>query len=355
MPVLKQNPLPGVPHVESPLFDSLFREGEHPPWLLEIARSLHENGYAVFQFPDPDFDRRANGIVDRLSREFASQNADGTLRPGLRMQDACFRDADVLALAANASVLDLLTRLYGRKAWPFQTLNFPMGTQQHYHTDAVHFSTVPERFMCGVWVALEDIGPDQGPLEYYPGSHKWPIYTNEHIGRREVAHRDVTQEVFHPLWEAMVAQTGVQREIFCPRKGEALIWASNLLHGGMAHRDTSRTRWSQVTHYYFDDCGYYTPMNSDPYRGLIRFREPVNILTRQRVQVAFNGEPVQSKFVDKARLGYFGDISRENFDGAAYLAANPDVAASGSDPWQHFVAHGRGEGRRFWPLKQSGN
>jgi ectoine hydroxylase-related dioxygenase (phytanoyl-CoA dioxygenase family) len=29
--------------------------------------------------------------------------------------------------------------------------------------------------MCGVWVALEDMSEGAGPLEYYPGSHKWPI------------------------------------------------------------------------------------------------------------------------------------------------------------------------------------
>ncbi|CAN7431630.1 phytanoyl-CoA dioxygenase family protein [Paraburkholderia hospita] len=38
--------------------------------------------------------------------------------------------------------------------------------------------------MCGVWTALEDIDEECGPLIYYPGSHKWPIYTNEHIGVR---------------------------------------------------------------------------------------------------------------------------------------------------------------------------
>ena len=30
--------------------------------------------------------------------------------------------------------------------------------------------------MCGVWVALEDITEDNGPLHYYPGSHRLPDY-----------------------------------------------------------------------------------------------------------------------------------------------------------------------------------
>ena len=33
---------------------------------------------------------------------------------------------------------------------------------------------MPEGFMCGVWVALEDMDMENGPLVYYPGSHKLP-------------------------------------------------------------------------------------------------------------------------------------------------------------------------------------
>lgn len=39
--------------------------------------------------------------------------------------------------------------------------------------------------------------------------------------------------------------------------------------------------------------------------------------------------------------------SEENFDAAAYLRANPDVAAAGSDPWGHYQSFGRFEGRQF--------
>ena len=54
----------------------------------------------------------------------------------------------------------MLFSLYGREPFPFQTLNFPYGSRQHYHSDAVHFNSLPKGFMCGVWVALEDIHED---------------------------------------------------------------------------------------------------------------------------------------------------------------------------------------------------
>ena len=49
----------------------------------------------------------------------------------------------------------------------------------------------------------------------------------------------------------------------------ALIWAANLLHGGAPILDPSATRWSQVTHYFFDNCAWYRPMASHVLPGSI--------------------------------------------------------------------------------------
>ena len=47
--------------------------------------------------------------------------------------------------------------------------------------------------------------------------------------------------------------------------------------------DEKRTRYSQVTHYFFHDCLYYTPMLSDPFLNKIAFRNPVDIQTGKAV------------------------------------------------------------------------
>ncbi len=44
-------------------------------------------------------------------------------------------------------------------------------------------------------------------------------------------------------------------------------------------------------------------------------------------------------------------VSFNTFDGEAYLDENPDVAATGMDPWRHFISHGVAEGRTFSPRK----
>lgn len=242
-----------------------------------IATELHERGYAVLDFPDTDIAARIARIQENLAPrfhglDFADPASDKTCGER-RLQDAWTFDSDVRAIAANETMLTLLSKLYGRRAFPFQTLNFPVGTQQEAHTDAVHFSSIPEKFMCGVWLAMEDIGPEAGPLFYLPGSHRWPRMTNELIGRRGYgSDRAFAQQPFEPGWRSLCEAYGATEEPFLARKGQALIWTANLLHGGSRQIDPTLTRWSQVTHYYFDECIYYTPAFSDEGMGRLDLR-----------------------------------------------------------------------------------
>ncbi|OYZ84961.1 MAG: phytanoyl-CoA dioxygenase [Sphingomonadales bacterium 17-56-6] len=270
------NLLPGLPLIESPLFPvqapTLGLSAEE----ARIANDLCENGFAVFDFNDAELEGRIERIKANLGPryeiDFTNPDADKT-QNHRRIQDAWTFDPDVKAIASNQFVVDLLSKLYGRAAFPFQTLNFPVGTQQDAHADSVHFSSLPERFMCGVWLAMEDIGPDAGPLFYYPGSHKWPIMTNSVVGRRGFG-SDLrsAQDPYGPAWRALCEVHDAQPETFLARKGQALIWCANLLHGGSAQHDPRLTRWSQVTHYYFDDCIYYTPAFSDEATGELQLR-----------------------------------------------------------------------------------
>jgi hypothetical protein len=347
-----ENPLPGVPSIESPFFRQLFDADHTDAQTLKAARDLQRDGFAVIDFPEPDFDRLATEIRatldDRFDWEFWRK--DGHRRGiSLRVQDAWQEHAAVRKVACNPAVLDLLSRLYGRRAWPFQTLNFPVGTQQHFHTDSVHFSSVPERFMCGVWVALEDIDESNGPLVYYPGSHRWPIYANEHIGVNvsKMAGRP-TQQLYEPMWRALIEAGGIQPQYFHAKRGQALIWAANLLHGGAHQKDPLRTRWSQVTHYFFEDCAYYTPMLSDPAFGRTDFRQLTNIVTGQVMPQRYAGHDIPQSYVEASRGGNMAwQEMLADFDADAYLAANPDVAAAGVNPAEHYLMHGIKEKRRL--------
>ena len=215
--------LPGVPLIESPLFPTLIDSAAFDQETLQTARDLHSKGYAIIRFPDPDFDAVADRIKKALAPQFDldAWRRDGWRQnAGIRVQDAWTTNADVRRLAVNGRVLQILSLMYGRRAFPFQTLNFPVGTQQHFHTDAVHFSSVPERFVCGVWVALEDIHEDSGPLVYYPGSHRLPILMNEHLGVTALGNTGPTTTTrgsrkcgrgWSPLWVSSVRHFALAR------------------------------------------------------------------------------------------------------------------------------------------------
>ena len=256
----------------------------------EQRQQFERDGYLIF---DPELSHAAlDSIVSELADKYHASGpaSDVAYRDANRIQDAWRINAHVKAVALAPKTLSLLGELYGRRPLPFQTLNFPKGTEQAAHADAIHFNSIPPTYMCGVWVALEDIDTDNGPLLYYPGSHKFPEVTVDDLMRpkRSFFKRTVAR-VFrrseeireaYPAYERFIADL-IERQHLEPRfatirKGQALLWAANLLHGGALQRDKSRSRHSQVTHYYFENCRYYTPILS--LGNEITWRDPIWIV-----------------------------------------------------------------------------
>lgn len=253
----KHNLLPGVPLIESPFFSPALFEDEK---LIQVATNLSENGFAVIDFPELNFEEISANLIRRLSEESDWRAYREGIPVDMRIQDAWKSgNDDVRKLAVNLEIRGLLSALYGRTAIPFQTLNFPVGTQQNYHSDMVHFSSSPERFMCGVWIALEDVDADNGPLIYFPGSHKVPFYNNEQLG---ICVRDFvgrpTQEMYHEYWNAIVEKHDFVRTEFHAKKGQAAIWAANLLHGGLFN-EKDRALGGHKSHIFFLRTALFLP------------------------------------------------------------------------------------------------
>jgi len=223
--------------------------------------------------------------VDPLYRNGEPTDDDGYSAP--RVMNAWRRCPSVREIALAPRVQTILEELFGRRPMPFQTLNFPVGTEQPIHSDTIHFNSKPSGLMCGVWIALEDADADNGPLRYYPGSHRLPELTMADAESRGFFVRDLRDRFVVALLEAgvplgkrpwfvdgdaylhyerMIA-ADIERRRLIPthatiKKGQAVIWAANLLHGGSPRLDRSRTRHSQVTHYFFEGATTYTPLRS---------------------------------------------------------------------------------------------
>lgn len=164
-----------------------------------------------------------------------------------------FEDSSIIELAYEQRILALLRTLYDAEPFPFQTLNFDISPAIGLHADTIHFNTDPYGWMCGVWVALEDATLDNGPLQYYPGSHELPVVTFEDIGLTPsidpvALHRNLG--MYSQWLDKRNIECGYLPETFvCPR-GTVLVWHANLMHKSIIPK-AGTTRATQVTHYYF--------------------------------------------------------------------------------------------------------
>jgi hypothetical protein len=152
-------------------------------------------------------------------------------------------------------------------------------------------------------VAFEDMDENNGPLEYYPGSQRLPVYYNHDLGIPAATMSDpyVHYHRFEKMWLKLAEANGLKPERFVAKKGQALIWAANLLHGGSAVLDPESTRHSQVTHYYFEGCSYFTPLLSNPFNGEIAYRDIVDVGNGKPVANRVNGETVPTEFIERCR------------------------------------------------------
>ena len=249
-----------------------------PEKTQDLVRKFAEDGYVIVDMEMDDFDATADGIMNGLKGRYPEKDR--------RVAEAWYDVPAVRDLAIAPFIIETLTTLYGRRPLPFQTLNFDVGTGQAAHSDTIHFHCSPKNYMCGAWVALEDIDAENGPLFAYPGSHKLPDYDMTTLGLPpQIKNYGLYEQRIVEIMDGM----GFKRREFHVKKGQAVIWAANLVHGGTHVIDSSRTRQSQVTHYYFEDGMYYFPMGSDPMNGKVTGREVIDLVTGKYVRHRNNG------------------------------------------------------------------
>ena len=282
-----------LPWVESPFFSDIIKTKNIPEEDKKLASEYYENGFIVLS------NIFTNELIDQIKSEMNDKGFNEnfpiqTFRNNIRIQDLWQYSDSVKELACHPKIMDTLKMLYEREPVPFQTLNFKVGTQQKAHSDTLHFSSLPARYMCGVWVALEDITEDNGPLFYYPGSHRNPEYNFSDFKNTTEDTSYENYPEYETFMENLMEKSSYKKKKFLAKKGDALIWSSNIIHGGSPVEDPQSTRYSQVTHYYFENCIYYTPMLSNMVtKELFIRRNLVDIKTGQIAEQNFNGNNAQ--------------------------------------------------------------
>lgn len=155
----------------------------------------------------------------------------------------------------SKAILGFLRLLFERPILAFQCLYFRWGSRQAIHQDSAFVKVSSPLEFVASWIALEDIQPNSGELEYYKGSHKLDDYLFE--GRHKwMPIKSPEYEHFLASLHQRSQELGLERQAFLPKKGDVLLWSADLAHGGSQHVTEGLTRKSIVTH--------YCPINCDP-------------------------------------------------------------------------------------------
>jgi phytanoyl-CoA hydroxylase len=213
--------------------------------------------------------------IDRLDREIDQvwsgtsseryfvefwENGEKTIQPaGPSFKDRRVKLLDVIAhsqtareIVFAAPIVRFLSLVFERPVLAFQSLYFRWGSQQDIHQDTAFVKVSSPLELAASWVALEDIQPNSGELEYYVGSHRLEDYLFDGAHKWMPFRSDEYDAFVASLHQRSEAR-GLERQRFLPKKGDALIWSADLAHGGRKNAE-GVTRKSLVTHYCPASC-----------------------------------------------------------------------------------------------------
>lgn len=206
--------------------------------------------------------------VENINKEIEQLQNSGKLRftNGNKLMFANKLSPLVRKISNDKRINSVLEFLLGKKVVPFQTINFIHGSEQKAHSDSIHMTTYPLGYLIAAWIALEDITMQNGPLFYYPGSHKLPFLFNSDYDNDSslLTLGNKTYTDYEDKLQAVLQQNNFQPVPFLAKKGDVLIWHANLVHGGMPITDKNSTRKSMVIHYYAADVIKYHEITERP-------------------------------------------------------------------------------------------
>jgi ectoine hydroxylase len=223
-----------------------------------------EEGYLIL---DSFFSEKQ---VDELNEE-----VDGLLQSGKAGFNYTGRKimglTDVSSLAnetffRNHRLLNLMQFILGRPLIPFHSINFVEGSEQKPHSDSIHMTTEPKGYLIAAWIALEDCHSGNGPLVFYPKSHRLNYVTTEDYdsGNTFLTIGEESNKRYETKIAEILEAKTFEKRYFHAKKGSVLIWHANLIHGGSPIKQAGTTRKSMVCHYFGEGVICYHEMSQRP-------------------------------------------------------------------------------------------
>ncbi len=226
--------------------------------LLDFSK----NGYAILtNFLRTD---EADAIISEVANLVAKRKVKKQQQN--KIMFAIHHSHMLRAAGENHDLVEILQALLNEKPVLFQSINFTHGSEQSSHSDSIHMTTYPLGGLIAVWIALEDITLENGPLHYFPRSHRLPYYLNSDYDNEGSFFftGSKSYEEYEEMIRRKLNENSMEKKIFLAKKGDALIWHANLVHGGEPHLDKSKTRKSMVFHYFSENAICYHEISQRP-------------------------------------------------------------------------------------------
>jgi ectoine hydroxylase len=261
-----------------------FPDKESKAWLdIGESRDLAPLKPAFASFPEPVQNNilswSGNGymIIEKLFGEEICDKINDEIDNLIWKKKLHFNSSHKLMFASRKSgfiksitkdpqLKSVLEFILDKEVVAFQTINFLKGSGQRAHSDSVHMTTYPLGYLIAVWIALEDTNAENGPLFYYPGSHRLPYLLNKDFNEGETSltlgKRDYDD--YENMVEGLLKKNPFEKKSFYAKKGDILIWHANLVHGGSPIINPALTRKSMVIHYYAKDVIKYHEITERP-------------------------------------------------------------------------------------------
>jgi ectoine hydroxylase-related dioxygenase (phytanoyl-CoA dioxygenase family) len=232
------------------------------PHIQQKIRDWSSKGYMILE------NYFSPATCDAINKEIDILMTNGALqfKWGNKLMFANKKSAIIRQATKDPLISQVLNFLLDKEMVPFQTINFINGSGQRAHSDSVHMTTYPLGYLTAIWVALEDVHPDSGPLFYYPGSHKLPYLLNNdwNAGSSILSLGKHDYPDYEDMVDELIEKHRFPREELLAKKGDVLIWHANLVHGGAPIRNPALTRKSMVVHYYASDVIKYHEITERP-------------------------------------------------------------------------------------------
>jgi phytanoyl-CoA hydroxylase len=155
----------------------------------------------------------------------------------------------------NKIAYDVQEVLFGATPSLYTSLFYERGSAQTTHRDSPLFTTKPEYFYFGVWVALEDANEENGALEVIPGGHSIDEPDREAIALRYFPVLHGLPDSSNEMWDAYQEEVtlrcndmGFTKKTLCVESGDTVIWHPQLPHGGSPIKNIAKSRFSFVMH-----------------------------------------------------------------------------------------------------------